>query len=317
MNLSPEMEKYLKRLKERQFPTPPRKTSALGTGLELYSPETHLAFSAATYIVFSKYLHDHGHSTGRILDLGCGTGYGTFQLRELLDPGSSIIGCDRSQPLTEYAGKYYSRPGLRFLAAEAGQLPFNSGSIKTVISVSSIIHNMTEIQTRRCLKEISRVLTPDGVFLFSTPNRDFSQELYHENLNNNPQLRFSILNRHEYTEDELKSLLQAERANDHIIFNDVSIGGISNLIFRSVWTESILEMRRRRFKETGGDSIISRVIRRLLPAEMRTRYFLREIERRRREMKISLPEIARGARYYTDNTGIAPDYFLVIAKKAG
>lgn len=95
-----------------------------------------------------------------VVDLGCGTGYGT---RFLADGGRSVIGFDRVEPARRARGET-----TRFVQGELERLPFAEGSLAAVVSFQVIEHFA---DAEPYLGEITRVLAAGGVLLLTTPNR--------------------------------------------------------------------------------------------------------------------------------------------------
>ena len=93
---------------------------------------------------------------GRTLDLGCGTGHSY----ELLAPRETV-GVDLDPEVLVGQSRETH-------AADMRDLPFADASFTGVISVQSIEHVP---DAERVLGEVSRILTPDGVAVFVTPNR--------------------------------------------------------------------------------------------------------------------------------------------------
>jgi SAM-dependent methyltransferase len=93
---------------------------------------------------------------GRVLDLGCGIGHSY----ELLDPRESV-GVDVDADAL--AGQ--QRETVR---ADMRALPFGDASFASVLAVQSIEHVP---DPERVLSEAARVLEPDGVAVWVTPNR--------------------------------------------------------------------------------------------------------------------------------------------------
>lgn len=100
------------------------------------------------------------------LDLGCGTGYGTAALTT-----SRAIGIDISHEAIAYAREHFLRP--MFLQASAAALPFREKSFDLVTAFEVIEHLE---DWRALLGEARRVLTPEGLFLVSTPNKLYYSE---------------------------------------------------------------------------------------------------------------------------------------------
>lgn len=93
---------------------------------------------------------------GRVLDVACGTGYGTAML--------GATGVDLSLEALRYA----RRSTGRLVAADALRLPFGR-AFDTVVSFETIEHVP---DAARFVAECARVLRPGGTFIVSTPNRE-------------------------------------------------------------------------------------------------------------------------------------------------
>ena len=106
----------------------------------------------------------------RVLDIGCGTGYGTV---ELAAGAASAIGIDVSRDAIGHARLAYPLPNICFLQASATALPFADASFE-LITAFEVIEHLAD--WRALLAEARRVLHADGVFLVSTPNRQYYTE---------------------------------------------------------------------------------------------------------------------------------------------
>jgi SAM-dependent methyltransferase len=106
----------------------------------------------------------------RILDLGCGTGYGTA---ELAASARCVVGVDRSAEAIAYANGHYHRRNTRFVISTAEDLPLANAAFDLVVAFELIEH-LPECEA--LLGEVKRVLAPKGQFIVSTPNRAFYAE---------------------------------------------------------------------------------------------------------------------------------------------
>ena len=109
-----------------------------------------------------------------VLDLGCGTGFGAAALKKMFKK-SRVFGLDISAGMLELAVKQSGlvRP-LRFVRADMVQLPFARHSADLVFSNLALpwLGDPAPFFT-----EVSRVLKPGGMFLFSAYGLDSLEEL--------------------------------------------------------------------------------------------------------------------------------------------
>jgi SAM-dependent methyltransferase len=99
----------------------------------------------------------------RVLDAGCGEGYGTDRLTAVT---ATVTGVDLEEPVIRRAASRY--PRARFDAANLVSLPYPDGAFDAVVSLQVIEHLHSP---QEFLVECARVLAPGGVIIVSTPNR--------------------------------------------------------------------------------------------------------------------------------------------------
>ncbi|MGA3186164.1 MAG: methyltransferase domain-containing protein [Bryobacteraceae bacterium] len=109
-------------------------------------------------------------SEARVLDIGCGAGYGTA---ELAQHAQSATGIDVSAEAIDYARAHYPLPNTTFLTASATTIPFPPASFDLITAFEVIEHldNWHDL-----LIETRRLLHPQGTFLVSTPNKLYYAE---------------------------------------------------------------------------------------------------------------------------------------------
>lgn len=120
---------------------------------------------------------------GRILDLGCGTGYGT---REIGAAHPHVVGIDRIMPDAESR-----ETGARFLRADLNGIPLEPASFDLIVSFQ-VIEHLEDPSVY--LEAIRSLLRPGGMALITTPNLLQSDKV-------NP---FHV---HEYEAEELRQTL--------------------------------------------------------------------------------------------------------------
>ncbi len=107
---------------------------------------------------------DDLHIAGRILDLGCGTGWKAAYFQR--EPSNSVIAVDRDARLLEFGRKTFGVESL--VEGDACALAFPSATFDWVLAVEVIEHLA---RPDLLLREVHRVLRPGGKLLLTTPNR--------------------------------------------------------------------------------------------------------------------------------------------------
>ena len=100
----------------------------------------------------------------RTLDLGCGEGYGSHMLSRVAE---YVVGSDIDSVAIEHAKATYSAPNLEYRVADAAGLPFSDHEFAACVCFEVIEHVKNP---GAILREVARILKPDGVFIVSTPN---------------------------------------------------------------------------------------------------------------------------------------------------
>jgi SAM-dependent methyltransferase len=105
-----------------------------------------------------------------VLDVACGVGYGSAILAEV---ARRVVGGDVDAESIAYARSRYGAANVEFVVLDAAALPFADDSFDAVCSFETIEH----LDDREAyLREVARVLRPDGTYLVSTPRVDRTTE---------------------------------------------------------------------------------------------------------------------------------------------
>ncbi len=120
-----------------------------------------------------RYEHMHRYAIAhelckgkRTLDYGCGEGYGTAILAK---NASSVVGVDVDPEAIKHSKDSYADfSNATFQMLESSLLPFPDGHFDFITCFEVIEH---VINQEEILSELSRVLSPTGTLLISTPNK--------------------------------------------------------------------------------------------------------------------------------------------------
>lgn len=110
---------------------------------------------------------------GKILDLGCYTGLFTKELFHRL-PDCDIIGGDYDENNLKIARFVYPELNDVFMNMSAYDLPFEENNLDVVFFQDVIEHLEGAAES---VKEINRVLKPDGCLIITTPSPYYIKEL--------------------------------------------------------------------------------------------------------------------------------------------
>jgi len=156
----------------------------------------------------AKELARFGFRTGRILDLGSGSGEMAIELAKRF-PEAEVIGLDLSEPLLDIARLFSEREKLQdrviFENRDIQKLAFPDCSFDVVVSLNTI-HTVDDVLMM--LNEIERVLAPPGRLVLCDIKRSWVAKFL-------PHLRCG------YTVDEISIILKNSQLRSWKIFESV------------------------------------------------------------------------------------------------
>lgn len=102
----------------------------------------------------------------RVLDISCGTGYGTQFMAQ--QGAAEVIGVDVDEAAINFASKFHAHPQAKFIQSDAHYVrQLEDTSFDVIVSFETIEHLPNP---RQFLVELKRLLKPEGQLFLSCPN---------------------------------------------------------------------------------------------------------------------------------------------------
>lgn len=151
----------------------------------------------------SRYAFAARYAPGkRVLDLGCGTGYGAAALAST---ATHVTALDLSGDALAYARTNFPLSNVEWIEASCASIPCPAAAFD-LITAFEVIEHLSDRTT--LIAEAARVLRPDGMFVVSTPNSLYYAE---SRINEGP----NPFHEHEYEFEEFAAELR--HAFPHVI----------------------------------------------------------------------------------------------------
>jgi len=147
----------------------PRETPAHARPASGVTPTGERLLPSMTGRIVVEHLHRYAlaqaWAQGRdVLDIACGEGYGSHLLAQV---ARQVTGVDVDESIVLHARQRYPRPNLQYLVGDCRSIPLPGESIDLAISFETIEHLREQPEF---LRELRRVLRPEGILLISTPD---------------------------------------------------------------------------------------------------------------------------------------------------
>ena len=131
--------------------------------VDLYVTAIEMGLTDRERRAIARYFTD---TDGSVLDIGCGTGRAT---RVLDSMGFDVVGLDLSEALLSETSSRFG--DINFCMGDVCSLPFGAESFDyALFTWMGIDHIAPESQRIEALREVERVLKPNGIFVFRTHN---------------------------------------------------------------------------------------------------------------------------------------------------
>ena len=138
-----------------------------------------------------------------VVDCACGSGVGTNVFAKA--GAKQIYAFDIAEKAVQEAAEKNKNQAVSFQSSSALQLPLQNDTVDLYISLETIEHIPED---KKFLKEVERVLQPNGAFICSTPNRTVTNP--GKNINDKPANNFHV---REYSKKEFELLLKSTFKN--------------------------------------------------------------------------------------------------------
>lgn len=102
----------------------------------------------------------------RVLDISCGTGYGTQFMAQ--QGAAEVVGVDVDESAVNFASKFHAHPHAKFIQSDAHYVQqLEDASFDVIVSFETLEHLPNP---RKFLVELKRLLKPEGQLFLSCPN---------------------------------------------------------------------------------------------------------------------------------------------------
>lgn len=122
------------------------------------------SFTNRKYLHFSYALKAIKKLKGNLLDIGCGSGRFTSEIKKFR-PDLEVVGCDNRQKPLDYFNSFFNKD-IKTLRCDARKLPFKNKSFSAVMMIDVLEHLK---DPQKALKEVQRILKNKGIFHLAVP----------------------------------------------------------------------------------------------------------------------------------------------------
>ena len=118
-----------------------------------------------------EHLHRYAYATQfvqrkRVLDLACGEGYGSYLLAK---SAKSVVAIDIDENSIKHARNKYIKQNIEFKVGSITEVPIAGEHLFEVVVCFEALEHIED--HHKLLSQVKRLLTADGVFIVSTPNK--------------------------------------------------------------------------------------------------------------------------------------------------
>lgn len=123
-----------------------------------------------SFLHVSRYLFARKYCYGKVLDAGCGFGYGAYLL-STSEEVSQVLGVDVSKEVVTYAESRYSGKKVSFCCSDLRKLNLRKQSFDCVALIECLEHLPTS-EAMLLLGNLWKTIKVGGLLVLTTPNKD-------------------------------------------------------------------------------------------------------------------------------------------------
>jgi SAM-dependent methyltransferase len=121
-----------------------------------------------SFLHINRYLFARKYCYGKVLDAGCGFGYGAYLLSKS-ERVSQVLGVDASKEVITYAKRVYSGERVSFCCSDLRQLNLRKQSFNCIALIECLEHLP---DPEAVLENLWETLKGGGLLVLTTPNKD-------------------------------------------------------------------------------------------------------------------------------------------------
>lgn len=107
------------------------------------------------------------NATDRVLEIGCGDGYGAHLISSI---GADVVAIDVDTNAINYAKRKYKDTNITFELYDGETIDYADHIFNMIVSFQ-VIEHVADVE--KYLKNIKRLLKPEGIFIITTPSRTY------------------------------------------------------------------------------------------------------------------------------------------------
>ena len=162
-----------------------------------------------------------------VLDIACGSGYGVDIMAKA--GAKQVFGVDIDPEAVNFANAQYGREGVSFRQGDGASIPFEDNHFDVVTSFETIEHLL---DTKAFVRELSRVVKPEGALIISVPNAPFWSPFSKDPDLSNAEIRNGFGHKYNFTSAQFFQILGEHFREVERFGQDFRVGSVGGQVLR-------------------------------------------------------------------------------------